>query len=1300
MEAKNLVDQIFTDKAKNDSNSNDLARTLDLLSKTVFGEVNRFVFELLQNADDAATKNGKQIDVQFRLLDNYIIFSHDGEHFDANDVRGISSVASRLGNKDKEEEKTGYKGIGFKSIFGSATYAHIISGPFSFRFDKQHDHWNGQPELYPWQVIPIWTDEPVDEVRSRIDRNRVITIINVPNRVTLKREILKVFDDCQIILFLRRVARVTFYDHDEKVLELEKRTLTKGIIELYKNDSLHSSWKVDSFEIPIPENVSTALKTLGESECPRKLKDATRTKLTFAAPIKDGKISTVSEAVLYSYLPTNSSFKFGFLINGDFLMDAQRTGLLQVIWNDFLFERIAELHIRWILELQKEEYRFDILKLLRGNFSTAYNLKSFQIAYNNQLMQALKTIPFILDKKEENYHKLYNCIVDEVHFSEFFPVQSIRDFLDLGGNYVVVNYSYQNTIKLVELGAKSFGQNEVFMMIEKKFFSGWNESYDLSSFLFFGAKNFNSITWDKNCASAGFLADEEEVLRSPKDIFFPFKKGEELPSDIDRSELHFVHNQILETYDRLGAEDLVDWLHSMGVREPTEREIAKKSILPMITKDSITAENSLNLTRLLVRVHSRNEFDISDYETLNQLKLITSQGLNIANKCYLPVQYGGDQELERILPNSDFVSTKYTEDIAEEDIPHFVTFFKKIGCSSTITVVIIEESIEVGKLENRFPASTAFFDWLESTNVIPNIYWPYRSSQHKYSGYTRVDFRSQLHDFFFAKYFWSGVLNNWDVFHQKVSDGRYYVRNNSFSTASFIQYYAMEQAVVPCTDGQCRPGKQVFAPSLKNIVGNYFPVADFPSTISAAQRDFFALRKTIGVDECLELLTHLSTNTITPDLVKQVHSIYGQLVGMGIQNDPEKCDLILKWKSTGNLLAANNTFQDANNLWFFNVLGLEISSGSAYFLKLPTVLEEGEKLAFCELFQIPIITVDKLEFLPICPLGNMELPNTILDRVSHFAILYSSITLENVNDVFQKMVRIVRGTNFYQAENLSFIFKNTSGQVLYENSTRCTNIRGDGFYFVGKWFKPRALFEICGPLCELLSLKGLTREVQLLMQLNDNDARDWLIEHGHSITFLDEGVSQLELFDVAQTELIDQEVVDFEYDNIAFRTETFEPVVQPNEIDLNNITPVSKVYPPDQSIIVGNYKRPSNPEFTSDVGFWSEQFVNSYLLANSGTFTDVIWVNENGESNLPYDFECLENGKKLFIDSKGTPSATKSEIYLSTAEWRFIFEKGEQYSLFRVFRAGFSDAQLERIDNVSKKITNAEVLPNPVALIV
>jgi len=184
MNTEEIVNNIYKEKAKNDSNSKDLSRGLDVLSKTVFGDVNRFVFELLQNADDSSIEEKKDIKVDFHILENYLIFSHDGAHFAENDVVGISSIGNRASEKDQSIEKTGYKGIGFKSVFGTSDYVHIVSGGFSFRFDKNHTAWNND-ENYPWQVIPIWTEEPVEEVADWINTENVNTIIGIKNKKSI-----------------------------------------------------------------------------------------------------------------------------------------------------------------------------------------------------------------------------------------------------------------------------------------------------------------------------------------------------------------------------------------------------------------------------------------------------------------------------------------------------------------------------------------------------------------------------------------------------------------------------------------------------------------------------------------------------------------------------------------------------------------------------------------------------------------------------------------------------------------------------------------------------------------------------------------------------------------------------------------------------------------------------------------------------------------------------------------------------------------------------------------------------------
>lgn len=90
-------------------------------------------FELLQNADDCASKSGTQ--VKFELSDPHFILAHNGMPFSKQDFDSIISAAKST--KSASKKKTGYKGIGFKSVFTNSTEVTIFSGGFKFTFDTR-----------------------------------------------------------------------------------------------------------------------------------------------------------------------------------------------------------------------------------------------------------------------------------------------------------------------------------------------------------------------------------------------------------------------------------------------------------------------------------------------------------------------------------------------------------------------------------------------------------------------------------------------------------------------------------------------------------------------------------------------------------------------------------------------------------------------------------------------------------------------------------------------------------------------------------------------------------------------------------------------------------------------------------------------------------------------------------------------------------------------------------------------------------------------------------------------------------
>src|SRR5438132_4082476 len=88
------IRNLYKRRAKNDENSSTLAQTLESNIFTAFKGEHKFIFELLQNADDA-NHNEEKIEASLilkKVISNdrqYLIFSHSGKHFSEQDVERI-----------------------------------------------------------------------------------------------------------------------------------------------------------------------------------------------------------------------------------------------------------------------------------------------------------------------------------------------------------------------------------------------------------------------------------------------------------------------------------------------------------------------------------------------------------------------------------------------------------------------------------------------------------------------------------------------------------------------------------------------------------------------------------------------------------------------------------------------------------------------------------------------------------------------------------------------------------------------------------------------------------------------------------------------------------------------------------------------------------------------------------------------------------------------------------------------------------------------------------------------------------
>jgi len=96
---------------------------------SLYSERTHFIFELIQNAEDANATT-----LVFDLRDDRLEVRHDGKPFTQDDVTSLCQLAHS--SKSGDLTKIGKFGIGFKSVYAYTRSPHVYSGDESFRIEK------------------------------------------------------------------------------------------------------------------------------------------------------------------------------------------------------------------------------------------------------------------------------------------------------------------------------------------------------------------------------------------------------------------------------------------------------------------------------------------------------------------------------------------------------------------------------------------------------------------------------------------------------------------------------------------------------------------------------------------------------------------------------------------------------------------------------------------------------------------------------------------------------------------------------------------------------------------------------------------------------------------------------------------------------------------------------------------------------------------------------------------------------------------------------------------------------------
>lgn len=317
----------------------------EVLIKGIYSEDAHFIYELLQNAEDA-----KATSVKFILDENGLYFIHNGSisftvtDIDNKDENGHINAITALGRTGKKITETiGKFGIGFKAVFQYTKTPHIYERNFQF---KIRDYI--VPELIEVENLSVDYNNSIDTVfyfpflndNEQKDNNRVKSRKHAYEDIYKK---LKELD--KPTLFLNNLKSIKCkVGKDEFIYKTEILESNNALhferIKLIPGDEeflIFKGWfneKIEGYEVKYSYSVGFS--------------------------INDDKLKPLNNTNAYCFFPTKEKTGLNFIIHGPFLLNSNRESipsnqnlkikenigiekLLKKDFNEFLMGQLAEL---------------------------------------------------------------------------------------------------------------------------------------------------------------------------------------------------------------------------------------------------------------------------------------------------------------------------------------------------------------------------------------------------------------------------------------------------------------------------------------------------------------------------------------------------------------------------------------------------------------------------------------------------------------------------------------------------------------------------------------------------------------------------------------------------------------------------------------------------------------------------------------------------------------------------------------------------------------------------------------------
>lgn len=420
------------EKFRGDKDKENLLR---MVTESAYSKETHYVLELIQNAEDEDSKN-----ITFTITNDHIFVENDGEPFTADDVFSICSAG-----QTKKENKIGFFGIGFKSVFNITKNPQIISGTYNF---SVHEYIYPEPMNHIPDLVTDFHQSkgaffmlPINAKRGMRGKDLARGLYEINER---------------LLLFLTSLEKIVFKDMSSKenrIWEITKEDLGNGFIWISNSGSGSSStWKVFDKTVKVPPRKEIRVK--GKE-------NVVKTRVVIAFPHPEEKIDISAEGV-YSFLPTEKRTDLPFLIQGDFIPTLGRENIEDNKWNRWLLKKIGELSSETFLKIRQDKELGEHL----------YDLTPLPKEIPDQMIKVVpETIVKNLRKKKiancgSSWELVQDAVLLDEELTELITEKDLKEVFRRRVRKAWVGLDARARIVLSELGIKKFRLQEMVRLLK------------------------------------------------------------------------------------------------------------------------------------------------------------------------------------------------------------------------------------------------------------------------------------------------------------------------------------------------------------------------------------------------------------------------------------------------------------------------------------------------------------------------------------------------------------------------------------------------------------------------------------------------------------------------------------------------------------------------------------------------------------------------------------------------------------------------------------------------------------------